>query len=428
LPELKSELGSAFTITLDADPTKANAAIDALQKHIADIGAASGSASKSISDGIAKGAQGLSDIFDSKQFTETYAAAATLADGLVGLQQNRATQEKAILDQEYAAKFAAAKDNAALTAQLQEELAAKKAAIDKKVGAQSKATAITTALINVAVGVSKALSSAAPPFNFILAGLTAAAGAVQIAAIRAQKFAKGGVVRKPTYGLVGEYPGAASNPEIIAPQNMIREIFRTELQTIRERFTTRDRTPKLAGGGVLTKPTYFMGGEYPGAASNPEIVAPQNMLREIFRTELQTIRERFTTVHSAVPKLAGGGVLSMPTMFLGGEYPGAASNPEIVTPQSMLRGLFRDELQGLIARLAPPRLAGGGVLKKSTFFLGGEYSGANSNPEIVAPQNVLRGIFRQELNQAPVAVYGVLRGSDILLSSERAANDRTRIR
>lgn len=38
--------------------------------------------------------------------------------------------------------------------------------------------------------------------------------------------------------------------------------------------------PRMAQGGVLTGPSLFMGGEYPGAAQNPEIVAPQSIMRE----------------------------------------------------------------------------------------------------------------------------------------------------
>lgn len=38
----------------------------------------------------------------------------------------------------------------------------------------------------------------------------------------------------------------------------------------------------------------------------------------------------------SVPKLAKGGVLSSPRLIMGGEYAGAKSNPEIVTPQSLM--------------------------------------------------------------------------------------------
>lgn len=38
--------------------------------------------------------------------------------------------------------------------------------------------------------------------------------------------------------------------------------------------------PYLANGGVITSPTVAMMGEYPGAKNNPEIVTPQNILRQ----------------------------------------------------------------------------------------------------------------------------------------------------
>lgn len=38
------------------------------------------------------------------------------------------------------------------------------------------------------------------------------------------------------------------------------------------------RIPRLASGGVITSPTFAQIGEYPGAASNPEIVAPQSVI------------------------------------------------------------------------------------------------------------------------------------------------------
>lgn len=43
--------------------------------------------------------------------------------------------------------------------------------------------------------------------------------------------------------------------------------------------------PRLASGGLLTSPTLFVGGEYPGARSNPEIVSPERLMRRIIREE-----------------------------------------------------------------------------------------------------------------------------------------------
>lgn len=44
---------------------------------------------------------------------------------------------------------------------------------------------------------------------------------------------------------------------------------------------TIGRVPKLASGGVIKQPTLAMMGEYAGASSNPEIVAPQSMLYDL---------------------------------------------------------------------------------------------------------------------------------------------------
>lgn len=44
--------------------------------------------------------------------------------------------------------------------------------------------------------------------------------------------------------------------------------------------------PKLAKGGVLTEATAVIAGEYSGAKSNPEIVTPQNILRDTFEDVL----------------------------------------------------------------------------------------------------------------------------------------------
>jgi len=59
---------------------------------------------------------------------------------------------------------------------------------------------------------------------FTLAGVAEIAGV--IASIKNMaKFADGGIVSGPTMALVGEYAGASSNPEVIAPLNKLRELI-----------------------------------------------------------------------------------------------------------------------------------------------------------------------------------------------------------
>lgn len=67
---------------------------------------------------------------------------------------------------------------------------------------------------------------------FVLSGGAAAVAAAipKLAplALPAMAFANGGVVKSPTLALMGEYPNARTNPEVIAPQNILRQTFREE--------------------------------------------------------------------------------------------------------------------------------------------------------------------------------------------------------
>lgn len=55
---------------------------------------------------------------------------------------------------------------------------------------------------------------------------------------------------------------------------------------------------------------------------------------------------------------------------------------------------------GTVSTLSLPRLAKGGVLYDETAFIGGEYSGARSNPEIVTPQNLMYDTMRRALSDS----------------------------
>jgi hypothetical protein len=38
-------------------------------------------------------------------------------------------------------------------------------------------------------------------------------------------FANGGIISGPTYGLMGEYPGAQNNPEVVAPLDKLKDMI-----------------------------------------------------------------------------------------------------------------------------------------------------------------------------------------------------------
>jgi len=100
--------------------------------------------------------------------------------------------------------------------------------IERKYAKKEQRNAILSALINGALGITKAFAQLGPVGGAIGAALIGLSTAAQVSVIKSQSFADGGIAYGPTMGLVGEYPGARSNPEVIAPldklQNMLNPI------------------------------------------------------------------------------------------------------------------------------------------------------------------------------------------------------------
>jgi hypothetical protein len=71
--------------------------------------------------------------------------------------------------------------------------------------------------------------------------------------------------------------------------------------------------------------------------------------------------------------------------------------------------------------------ADGGIVSGPTAALVGEYSGARTNPEVIAPLDKLQSMI-QGAGGGNVTVTGRLSGRDILLSSERSNFERNRVR
>ena len=84
---------------------------------------------------------------------------------------------------------------------------------NKKFFAAMKAFAIAEAIINTYQGATKALATYPPPFNFIAAAATVAAGLAQVATIRAQTAQRGGTLIGGSAAVVGE-----DGPELIVPK------------------------------------------------------------------------------------------------------------------------------------------------------------------------------------------------------------------
>lgn len=121
------------------------------------------------------------------------------------------TKKKLDIEKKYEANISAVKRNAETE--------------EKRIKEQQKKWSIAQSIINTAEGVTKAWAQGGI-FGFIGAGLVAIAGAVQIAMIRAQKFAKGGLITEPTHAIMGE-----AGEEIVAPKKDFLQVVNDLVST-----------------------------------------------------------------------------------------------------------------------------------------------------------------------------------------------------
>ncbi len=150
----------------------------------------------------------------------------------------------------------------------------------KKFAAAQKAIAITEAVISGTLGVQKALGSAPPPLNFLLAASVGAAAAANVAKISSQKFAQGGVVEGPRSG--DSVPILANGGERVLTARQNREFERV-----------------LAGGGGGNTITF----QAPVInVQNGDPVKISSMVQETMQEQIQSFSElqRDSEVHELV--------------------------------------------------------------------------------------------------------------------------------
>lgn len=86
--------------------------------------------------------------------------------------------------------------------------------------------ALSNAMANAIVGATQSGNSTGPAAVFTTPAFIATAIAGILGAFASiPKFADGGIVSGPIIGMMGEYAGAASNPEVIAPLNKLKDLI-----------------------------------------------------------------------------------------------------------------------------------------------------------------------------------------------------------
>jgi hypothetical protein len=134
----------------------------------------------------------------------TAALEAAMASGDEGvIYREKRRQEELKINQKYDnLEDKSEKDKAKADKELQEQAAHEKAELEYKIALNNWEQQIIQAHADLAMAVIRAIGSSAPPVNFILAGLSAAAGAIQIQTLQQNKpkqgaFAAGGVIGLP---------------------------------------------------------------------------------------------------------------------------------------------------------------------------------------------------------------------------------------
>ena len=103
-------------------------------------------------------------------------------------------------------------------------MAATKSAASQQVAAANSVEATSNTAV-AATGAASAMASI-PYVGPVLA--LAAVASILAALMSLPKFANGGLIYGPTLGLMGEYGGASSNPEVIAPLSRLRAMLGTD--------------------------------------------------------------------------------------------------------------------------------------------------------------------------------------------------------
>lgn len=179
--------------------------------------------------------------------------------------ENEKSKQNDILDADYERQLARIENslmdeeakNAAIE-ELDAAFATKKEALDEKMAKKEKEIKIKQAKREKAMGIVNATISgveavmaavaASPltgglPWSAIVAGL-AAANVATIASTPIPAFADGGIVSGPTVGLMGEYPGANTNPEVIAPLDKLKNMIDGGKQSV-------EVTGRISGNDIL---------------------------------------------------------------------------------------------------------------------------------------------------------------------------------
>ena len=188
-------------------------------------------------------------------------------------------------------------------------------------------------------------------------------------------------------------------------------------QTLGELMTMLEETPVTTFGEEINTANTFLQAMTDTATTFGNIIgsAFASMISGA-KSGKEAMKEMAKAIISAA--LAASQASIIEAMINSGKFTGPAA--PIVIPALVASGVAL--VSGLFSSL--PAFADGGIVSGPTMGLIGEYPGAKTNPEVIAPLDKLRSMMGGQ----NVVVTGKISGRDILLTSERNAIDRNRVR
>ena len=184
---------------------------------------------------------------------------------------------------------------------------------------------------------------AAIPFaGFGIAAGFSTAAVSMVEAIGVTPFAEGGVVSGPTVGLIGEYAGATRNPEVVAPLDRLRGMIADVVSPTHTETDSSERIISRLSDTVRTLESVSRTVQHSLESVSETFRSFETVRQSVMVPVMTYTGAGLEAVAASVPHFASGGVVYGPTLGVMGEYAGAGSNPEVVAPLDRLRGLISD--------------------------------------------------------------------------------------
>lgn len=181
---------------------------------------------------------------------------------------------------------------------LEKEVSKQKRQIKREEAAANKRSNIFSAIINTARAVAEALP------NIGLSVVVGALGAAQVAAIASAPLpalAAGGLVDGPTAVLVGEYAGAKTNPEFIAPVSKAQTMIIEAVTQVFEKQKQEKETEKVEHSIKTVEYKIKITDNIERAMADIVATIPDNTKYTEITTTLQEAAKTFSTTFTTLP-------------------------------------------------------------------------------------------------------------------------------